>query len=62
MADDIRRLRHTAKDIDDTIDMLLEVYTREEIDTKLAEISEKIASVEKRLTALEAEEWKWTSL
>ncbi len=62
MADDIRRLRHTAKDIDNAIDMLLEVYTREEITTKFTEISEKIAAVEERLTALETEEWKWTSL
>ncbi len=53
MADDIRRLRHTSEDIDNAIDMLLEVYTREEINTKFTEISEKIASIEERLTALE---------
>ena len=55
MADDVRRLRHTAKDIDKAIDMLLEVYTREEIEAKFAEIEERISELEK-------EEWKWTSL
>lgn len=62
MADDIRRLRHTAEDIDKAIEMLLEVYTREEIDEKFAEITTKITEIETRLTALEAEEWKWISL
>lgn len=62
MADDIRRLRHKATDIDEAIDILLEVYTREEINAKFAELSEKISSVEERLTALEKEDWKWTSL
>lgn len=55
MADDIKRLKHTAEDIDLAIDILFEVYTREETEAKFAEISEKISELEK-------EEWKWTSL
>lgn len=47
MADDVRRLRHTAEEIDEVIDMLLEVYTREEIDAKFAEIEERISLLEK---------------
>ena len=52
MADDIRRLKHTAKEIDETIDMILETYTRDEINAKFAEIEEKIAVLEK-----EVQEW-----
>lgn len=56
MADDVRRLRHTAEEIDEAIDMLLEVYTRGEVDDRLIKIKE-------RLTALESkEEWKWIDL
>lgn len=36
MADKIRRLTHTAAELDEAVDMLLEVYTREEINTLLA--------------------------
>ncbi|MDE6672844.1 MAG: hypothetical protein K2K16_11725 [Ruminococcus sp.] len=46
MADDIKYLRHTVKDIDDAIDMILEMYTREEIDAKLATIEERISKLE----------------
>ena len=53
MADDIRRLRHKAAEIDDAIDTLLEVYTREEIDEKFTEIFAKIDGIEARLTARE---------
>lgn len=53
MADDIRRLRHKAAEIDEAIDTLLEVYTREEIDEKFTEIFTKIAGIEARLTAPE---------
>jgi len=35
--------------------------TDEQINSKFTEILEKIASAEERLTALETEEWKWTS-
>lgn len=55
MADDIRRLTHTANEIDDAIDILLEVYTREEINQKFSEIEEKI-------TAMSMEEWQWKKL
>ncbi|MDE5558974.1 MAG: hypothetical protein K2J32_15015 [Ruminococcus sp.] len=51
MADDIKYLRHTVEDIDEAIDMILEVYTREEINAKFAEI-------EARISALEQEEQK----
>lgn len=53
MADDIRRLKHTAAEIDEAIDMLLEVYTREEIDEKISGITEEITAIKNRLTALE---------
>lgn len=46
MADDIRRLRHTAEEIDEAIDMFLETYTRKEIDAKLAEIMQKLTALE----------------
>lgn len=36
--------------------------TDEQINAKFSELSEKITSVEERLTALEKEDWKWTSL
>ncbi len=36
MADEIRKLKHTAAELDEAVDMLLEVYTREEINTLLA--------------------------
>lgn len=55
MADDIRRLIHTANEIDDAINILLEVYTREEINQKFSEIEEKI-------TAMSMEEWQWKKL
>ena len=51
IADDIKYLKHTVKDIDEAIDMILEVYTREEINAKFAEI-------EARISALEQEEQK----
>lgn len=46
MADDIRRLRHTAEELDDAVDMLLETYTRKEIDDKFAEIMQKLTALE----------------
>ena len=46
MADDIKYLIHTAEDIDTAIDMISEIYTREEIDAKLAIIEEKISKLE----------------
>ena len=46
MADDIKYLRHTVEDINDAIDMILEMYTREEIDAKLATIEERISKLE----------------
>lgn len=55
MSDDIRRLTHTAHEIDTAIDMLLEVYTREEINQKFSEIEEK-------MTAMSMEEWQWKKL
>ena len=51
IADDIKYLKHTVEDIDEAIDMILEVYTREEINAKFAEI-------EARISALEQEEQK----
>lgn len=56
MADDIKRLRHTAEEIDEAIDMLLETYTRKEIDTKFAEITGEITAIKNRLTVLETPE------
>lgn len=53
MADDIKRLRHNAKEIDDAIDTLLEVYIREEIDEKFSGITEEITAIKNRLKALE---------
>lgn len=46
MADDIRRLRHTAEELDEAVDMLLETYTRKEIDDKFAEIMQKLTALE----------------
>ena len=46
MADDIKYLRHTVEDIDISIDTILEMYTREEIDAKLATIEERISKLE----------------
>lgn len=37
MADETRKLNHTASELDAAVDMLLEVYTREEIDGLLAQ-------------------------
>lgn len=48
MADDIRRLRHTAEELDEAVDMLLETYTRKEIDDKFAEIMQKITAFEEK--------------
>lgn len=62
MADDIRRLRHKAEEIDDTIDMLMEVYTREEIESRFTGIMQKISEIEEKITALEKEEWQWKKL
>lgn len=53
MADDIRKLRYTAEEIDEAVDMLLETYTRDEINAEFDEITEKIAEIEIRLAALE---------
>ncbi len=53
MADDIRRLKHTAEELDKAVDMLLETFTRDEINTKFSEIKTKITKIETRLTALE---------
>ena len=53
MADDIKRLRHNAKEIDDAIDTLLEVYISEEIDEKFSGITEEITAIKNRLKALE---------
>ena len=47
MADDIKYLRHTVEDIDIAINMILEMYTREEINAKLATIEERISKLEK---------------
>ncbi len=54
MADDIRWLRHTAKELDEAVDMLLETYTRDEINTRFSEIITKITEIETHLTALES--------
>lgn len=53
MADDIRKLRYAAEEIDEAVDMLLETYTRDEINAEFDEITEKIAEIEIRLAALE---------
>ncbi len=53
MADDIRKLRHTAEEIDEAVDMLLETYTRNEINAEFSEITAKITEIETRLAALE---------
>ena len=53
MADDIRKLRHTAEELDEAVDMLLETYTRDEINAEFSEITAKITEIETRLAALE---------
>ena len=46
MADDIKDLKHIIEYIDEAIYMVLEVYTREEIDAKFAEIEARISALE----------------
>ena len=41
MADEIRKLKHTAAELDEAIEMLLEVYTRDEINGFLADKIDK---------------------
>ena len=55
MADDIKYFRHTTEDIDEAIDIISEVYTREETDEKFSIITEEITAIKNRLTALETQ-------
>lgn len=46
MADKIRKSKYTVAEIDAAVDMLLEGYTRDEIDARLSEIEARLDALE----------------